>query len=104
MESFDYVWRFLRSNLRSGTKVKNWTVHKGYLGDIMTILEIGESYVEVDSPRAQNIQNVPKKDFEAVWKIWSDYKVQKVKRSDLTPITRFSKYIISILHWYDLHK
>lgn len=101
MTSFDAVWSQLQANLKVGTTIKNWTAFGGYLGDTMTIVGIRQKYIEVDTPNAGSIQVVPKGDFEQVWEVWADYKRQKVRRQELTPITRFSKYIISILHWYE---
>lgn len=69
----------------------------------MTIVKIRENYIEVEPPRAMNVQVVSKKDFESVWEVWTDYKTQKVKREELKPMTRYSKYIISIYNWYETH-
>lgn len=101
MASFETVWKYIQVNLKPGSEIKNWTAFKGFLGDSMTIGGIRGNYIEVEAPKAENILNVSKKDFESVWEVWSDYKSQKVKRMELTPITRFSKYIISIFHWYE---
>ena len=81
--------------------IKNWTAFKGYLGDEMTVVGVREFYFEVKSPNARNVQFVPKDDFKKVWEVWADYKSQKVRRYEIRNITRFSKYIISILHWYE---
>jgi len=101
MMTFDRVSDYLQKHLRTGTTLKNWTAFKGYLGDTMTVVGMRENYIEIDAPNAICVQSVPKKDFESVWEVWVDYKRQKVKRQELTPMTRFSKYVISILHWYD---
>lgn len=77
------------------------TAFRGYLGDSMAVVGVRENYIEVDAPNATAIQVVPKDDFEKVWEVWADYKRQKVKRYELRDMTRFSKYIISILHWYE---
>jgi len=99
MKSFDEVWSNLQTNLKVGTKIKNWTAYRGYLGDVMTIAGVRENYIEIDAPKAHNIQIAPKDEFERVWEMWADYKSQKVKRHEFHAITRCSKYIISILHW-----
>jgi hypothetical protein len=101
MNSFDTLWSYLQQNLNVGTVIKNWTAFGGYLGDTMTIVGVRDNYIEVDPPKAGTTQSVPKADFEKVWQDWVDYKNQKVKRQELTEYTRFSKYIISILHWYE---
>ena len=102
MRSFDEVWKFIRANLKPGDTIKNWTAYKGYLGDVMTINSIHPDHIYVDSPNAATTQKVPRDDFEAFWKVWQDYKSERVRRGDLVDVTRYSKYIISIFNWYDL--
>jgi hypothetical protein len=103
MKTFEDVWLQVQAGLTVGTKIKNWTAFRGYLGDTMTISSIRENYIEIDAPNASSIQVVPKDDFEKVWRVWTDYKSQKVRRYELRNMTRFSKYLISILHWYENH-
>lgn len=105
MNSFDEIWRYIQTNLKPEMKIKNWTVLKGNLKDTMTIKRVNDHSVQVDPPKAKNLQVVPKEDFEIVWEVWSDYKSQKVKRYEIRNMTWKSKYIISILHWYEqLHE
>jgi hypothetical protein len=101
MESFEAFWSYLQVNLKPGTDVKNWTAFNGYLGNKMTIVGVYNQAVEVDAPKAKTIQVVPIEDFKRVWQVWLDYKANKVRRYELRDLTRFSKYIISILHWYE---
>ncbi|OGN94757.1 MAG: hypothetical protein A2Z71_05925 [Chloroflexi bacterium RBG_13_50_21] len=101
MTTFDILWSHLQTNLKVGTTIKNWTDFHGYLGDTMKVTAIRGDSIEIDSPSTKNLQVVPKDDFEKVWSIWADYKSQKVSREQLRDVTRFSKYIISILHWYE---
>jgi hypothetical protein len=101
MSEFENLWNFLQRKLKPGIEIPNWTAYGGYLGDSMTITDIHHNSIEVKAPKARNVQHVPKKDFENVWRIWSDYKIQKVKRYELRDMTRFSKYVISILKWYE---
>ena len=101
MSTFDTVWSYLHTNLKVGTDIKNWTAFRGYLGDTMKVIAVRDNYIEIDAPNAKSLQIVPKDDFEKVWGVWSDYKAEKVKRYEIRDVTRFSKYIISVLHWYD---
>jgi hypothetical protein len=101
MITFDTLWSHLQTNLKIGTNIKNWTDSHGYLGDTMRVSAIRGDSIVIDSPSTKNLQVVPKDDFEKVWRIWEDYKSQKVSREQLRDVTRFSKYIISILHWYE---
>jgi hypothetical protein len=101
MNSFDTVWSSLSEKLTAGTVIKNWTAFRGYLGDTMIVAGVGENYIEVVPPKAENSQLVPRDDFQGVWEIWAEYKTQKVQRQEVREMTRFSKYIISILHWLE---
>jgi hypothetical protein len=101
MNSFDTVWSYLQRNLKVGTVIKNWTAFQGYLGDTMKVVGVRQNHIEVKAPKANHLQDVPKEDFEKVWEVWAKYKIQKVRRYELRDMTRFSKYIISILHWYE---
>jgi hypothetical protein len=99
--SFDLVWQYLQSHLRPGMVIKNWTVFSGYLGKDLTIVHLSLSEISVDTPNAKTTQHIPRDDFEAVWEVWADYKNGIVLRKDIREFTRFSKYIISTLHWYE---
>jgi hypothetical protein len=103
MPSFNQVWEFLQINLNPGTQVLNWTAHKGYLGDSMIISSVYSDAVEIDAPGAKNIQVVSRQDFEIVWQVWEKYKGFKTQRQEIRDQTRYSKYIISIFHWYEGH-
>lgn len=100
--TFDQVWNTLQSHLRPGMVIKNWTAFSGYIGEDSTIVHLSQSDISVDAPGAKTIQHVPRNDFKAVWEVWEGYKKGKVPREELRDITRFSKYIISILHWYEI--
>ncbi len=101
MVEFKNIWNYLQRKLKPGTKIPNWSAYRGYLGDSMTITKVGETSIEIDAPKAKNLQHVSKEDFVKVWSVWKDYKTQKVKRYELRNMTRFSKYVISILKWYE---
>jgi hypothetical protein len=99
MTTFDSIWTQIQSSLKPGTAIKNWTVLRGYLGDTMKITSVRSGYIEVDAPHASSTQHISKAEFEKVWEIWLDYKGGKFPRYQIRDMTRFSKYIISILHW-----
>jgi len=100
MATFDSVWSWLQGNLKPGQEIKNWTAFRGYLGDTMAIAGVRSDYIEVDAPKASSTQVISKEDFEKVWEVWSAYKGGKLPRYQIRDMTRFSKYIISILNWY----
>jgi hypothetical protein len=101
MKTFEILWPDLVSHLKLGQAIDNWTAFRGFLGDTMKIVGITDRYIEVEVPKAKTIQHVPKDDFRKVWEVWADYKSQNFPRSELREFTLFSKYIISILHWYE---
>jgi hypothetical protein len=101
VNSFDMVWSHLQMKLKPDMVIPNWTAYKGYLGDTMKIFAVRSNYIVIDSPNAKTFQSVPKDNFENVWEVWPDYKAQKVRRYEITDVTRFSKYIIGIFHWYE---
>lgn len=101
MTTFESVWSRLQNNLKPGQAIKNWTSSGGYLGDTMKIVGVRSGYIEVDPPNAACTQMVPKKDFKKVWEVWSEYKSGKLPRSAIGEKIRFTKYIISILHYYE---
>lgn len=101
MKTFELLWPDLVSHLKPGSIIDNWTAFRGDLGDKMTVVGIRDGYIEIEAPKAKSIQRVTKDDFEKVWEIWSDYKSQKIPRHEIRDMTLYSKYIISILHWYE---
>jgi hypothetical protein len=101
MITFDTVWSWLQSNLKPGQTIKNWSGLHGYLGRSTTIVSVCNEYIEVDPPKAKNIQVVPRDDFRKLWEDWSAYKGGKVARSTFLEKSRFITYIISIFHYYE---
>ena len=101
MKTFELLWLDLVRHLKPGLTIDNWTALRGNLGDQMTVVGIRDRYIEIGAPNAKSVQRVPKADFEKVWEVWSDYKSQKLPRHKIRDMTLFSKYIISILRWYE---
>jgi hypothetical protein len=101
MESSDEVWKYMMKNFTAGTEINNWTVDKGYLGDTMIIRRVTDGAIEVEAPGAKNMQIILREDFERVIKIWEDYSSKALNRHVVRDMTRYSKYIISILHYYE---
>ena len=100
---FSATWSALRSNLTLQTSIPNWTADKGLLGDSFTVSGVTPTHVEVDTPGAQNFQTIPDRDFEVVYDVWERYCNGTVPRHEIRDSTRFSKYVISILHWLEGH-
>jgi hypothetical protein len=93
------IWSIVQSRLRPGISIPNWTADKGFLGDEFSVTAVGENHVDVDSPSALNSQRIPRNHLETVNELWMDYVRGTVKRKEIRDKTRFSKYIISLLHW-----
>lgn len=100
-KDFETVWREIQSTLKPNLVIPNWTIDNGYFGVAIKISSISSRVVYVTVPTAKNIQVVSKNDFEAVWKVWADYKTGRILRSEVRELTRKSRYVINILHWLD---
>lgn len=98
---FEKLWQRLQTHCRPGTSIPNWTAHKGYLGDVMTVVAIDQGHIVFAAPNAKNLQQVPKEDFGEVWKIWPGYKSGLVERQTIRNMTRYSKFILSTLRWVE---
>ncbi len=98
---FDRVWEYLQHHLRRRMVIRNWTMVNGYYGEDFYIEWVSTATITVDPPGAMGIQHIPKDDFQAIWGIWPAYLSGRFPRGEMSEMTRFSKYIISILHWYE---
>lgn len=96
--TFEETWNAIQAGLATGTKIRNWTAANGYLGDTVTISDVSSGRVVVSPPAADSEQSVSKKEFEKVHAVWAGYCSGVVQRHKIRDMTRFSKYIISILH------
>jgi hypothetical protein len=100
--TFDQKWSAIRAKLKPGQTIPNWTQLKGELGDTFRIVEVKADLIAVETPGTDAIQRVPRKDFESISKIWKAYNAGTFPRGHMTPLTRYSKYIISIMRWCEL--
>jgi hypothetical protein len=101
--AFPDTWNALQTNLIAGTVIPNWTIHSGAIGEPFTVTDVSATVVVVDAPGAETLQRVPRADFEAVYDHWDGYAHGGLPRSKLLPLTRYSKYVISIFRWLELH-
>ena len=93
---FVTLWATIQNRLSEDTPIRNWTHAKGFYGEDFGAFA-RERYVECTLPRG-SVQHVPKGDFERVFQVWESYLKGQFMRSQMRDMTRFSKYIISILH------
>jgi hypothetical protein len=94
---FPEMWLRIRTDLVPGTKVRNWTAAKGYLGDEFAIVRVESNHIGVNSPNAETIQRVARADLEYMFANWDDYCAGRLRRQELVKHTRVSKYAMSIL-------
>ena len=92
------IWARVQRELSSQEIVRNWTQAKGYLGDSFKITSITQRSIQVEAPSALNLQNISERDFKEVYALWRGYLKGEVPRKAFMPLTRNSKYVISILH------
>ena len=97
-QGFERMWARVQRAITPGDTIRNWSRHSGYRGNDFTIHAITDRFIEIDSPGASNIQHVARAEFARVHEHWDAYNAGVFARSKLTDITRFSTYVISILH------
>jgi len=85
------------SHLKENEVIRNWTQQRGYIGDPFVVVGVSDFAIIVKPLNAQE-QRIPKGDFEHVISVWRGYLKGNVQRQEIRDNTRFSKYIISILH------
>ena len=97
-QNFEIVWHRLQRDISAGITIRNWTKYGGYIGGDFKIHDVSSEFVEVDAPDATNLQRINRKEFEKIYGHWDAYNKGSLPRRKLRDMTRFSKYIISILH------
>lgn len=95
---FEILWRQLQRDISAGDTIRNWTQYGGNLGDNFTVCAVGVGFVEVDTPEASGVQHISREEFAKVYDHWDSYNEGSFPRNKLRDKTRYSKYIISILH------
>lgn len=97
--AFIDAWAALQANLQPGAIIPNWTAHSGAVGEPFEIEAVSRNVIVINAPGATTPQSVRRADFEAVYDLWNDYVRGAIQRKAFSPLTRYSKYAISILHW-----
>lgn len=100
--AFSSTWNALQKHLAVGTRIPNWTAANGLVGDDFTVVALENTHIDIGTVGAENLQAVPRGDFEIVYCLWNGYVQHRTKRHEIRDRTRFSKYIISILHWLEI--
>ena len=99
--SFEEIWQKIVSRLTPGMTIRNWTILQGYFGDDIEIIDVTPDMIVIKIPTAKYLYSVPRDDFQKLWQVWPAYKNGQIDRLQTSPITRFSRYIIDILHWVE---
>ena len=97
-QSFEAVWEEIQRTIAPRDTIRNWSQHSGYRGNDFTIHAVNDAFVDIESPGAANIQHIDRDHFARVHEHWNAYNAGVYARSRLRDITRFSTYVISILH------
>lgn len=97
--AFSATWAALQTQLTPRLTIPNWTARSGAIGEPFQIERVDPGVIVVHAPGATTLQSMRRKDFEAVYGLWDEYVQGRLPRKTFTPVTRYSKYIISILHW-----
>jgi hypothetical protein len=100
--SFTHTWSFIQSNLKPGENIDNQTFLKGRFGENFTVDFIDPNNVHIVVASTQTIQQIPRVDFDKIYKVWDQYKTGTYRRQMIRFLTRYSKYIISIFYWIEM--
>ena len=95
--TLEQIWNELRGRIKKMNEVPTWSAEEGYLGERFIIVGVKEGHVQVAEPGAQRADKIPDADFVAVLGIWGDYADGKLKPGAVEKVTRFPKYVVSIL-------
>lgn len=103
MYSPSEIWSKILECLQDKHVIKYWSKAGRTIGDSFTVEEVGPNYVVVVAESTGTQQRIPRSDFLKVIRVWEAYLAGRVKRHEIRDITRFSSYIISILHACENH-
>jgi hypothetical protein len=102
MENFAEFWKELTMKLKEKIQIRNWTAYNDFIGDDFYAYYDDKRDIiiaELPSDDAM-LQSIPKDEFAFMYEHWQDYVSGNIKRSELRNESRFSKYVISILHQF----
>jgi hypothetical protein len=102
--SFAAVWSYLQAHLVEGAVIPNWTAAGQQDTGGFTVVAVTGTHVDVAVPTAKTVQHVPARDFEHVHGLWAGYVRGSVPRYQIREVTRYSKYIISMLYWLECER
>ncbi|MGQ4834406.1 MAG: DUF7662 domain-containing protein [Candidatus Asgardarchaeia archaeon] len=97
-KSFEKFWLELIREFNNWKNVEYWSVAGRTRNKSFQAKAFGQEYILI-KPEYGSLQTVPKGDFEIVYDIWEQYLRGDVKRYEIRNMTRFSSYIISLIHY-----
>ncbi len=99
--AFEGTWADLRSRLRVGAIIRNWSADSGYTGGEFRINDMDSSAIVVRSPQMGPERSVSRRDFEKLFALWSQYNRGSVSRAELGKHSQNTTYVVSILRWLE---
>lgn len=100
-DEFEKVWNQITSKLRAGTDLRNWGAARGYTGGSFRVDDVERTSITVSGGDMQMTRRISRGDFEKVCAVWDDYRAGNLPRTKLSPVSRNTTYILSILHMLD---
>ena len=97
MIPFHDFWDRLIPQLREIQTIPNWTKDGKMRTEDFQAQYKGGNYIECAIDDG-SIISVPKKDFHYIYYRWDDYMTDRIKRNNLRDESRYTKYVISIIH------
>lgn len=98
--TFEGVWADLRYRLKPRTTIPNWSILKGDTGGEFRIDHVDGGSITV-IPEGRKPRSISKADFERIYRMWPAYKTGSISRTELTPMSQNSTYILSLFHWLE---
>jgi hypothetical protein len=95
------AWLKVSENVWPGYRIQKWSASRGDIEGDFIITRLNDDSLAIDSPSAKNTQIIPKSEFCHVAEYWEEYKLGMLPRNKVSDMTRYSTYIIGILHWLD---
>ena len=96
-KDFEGFWNYLKEELKEWKTINYWSVAGQYRKNSFEAIA-KDNYVLVYLENG-SLQRIPKEDFRTVYEVWEQYLAREVKRYEIRDMTRFSSYIISIIHY-----
>lgn len=98
--TFNELWNRIEQDWPV-TPIEHWRVTGGHTGHHFVIMDVEPDHMVVRPAAGNPNQRIPKRDFHALFAIWSAYTAGDIRRGDLRLTTRSARYVISVFHWFE---